>query len=100
GISSPLTALPSDLTVFHTLPSSAARYCAFRLSVLTCTFGPSSKVTFSVLSACAACQYVPATTATLLGTGTTSSTPGIPITDDLSKPATVPPCTGLCFTAA
>src|SRR5262244_1958994 len=100
AISSPLTARPSVFTVFQVLPSSAARYCAFKLSVLRLTFGPSSKVTLSDWSACRACQYCRATTATPFGIGTTSITPGRFITDDLSKLATLPPCTRLCLIAA
>src|SRR5215510_10058303 len=99
-ISSPLTARPSVFTVFQAPPSSAARYCAFKLSVLRLAFGPSSKVTLSDWSACRACQYCFATTATPFGIGTASITPGRLITDDLSKLATAPPCAGLCFTAA
>src|SRR5262245_50099914 len=100
AISSPLTARPSVFTVFQTPPSSAARYCAFKLSVLSLAFGPSAKVTLSDLSACRACQYCCATTATPFGIGATSMTPGRFITDDLSKLATAPPCAGLCLTAA
>src|SRR5262249_19061349 len=53
-ISSPLTARPSVFTVFQAPPSSAARYCAFKLSLLCLAFDPPSKATF-----CASCSSCP-----------------------------------------
>src|SRR5262245_31151435 len=58
------------------------------------------KSDFEHLERCCACQYCRATTATPFEIGTTSITPGRFITDDLSKLATLPPCTGLCLIAA
>src|SRR5262245_49416677 len=99
-MAAPFQASPSVFTVLQVLPSSPARYCALRLTSLRPAFGPLSKVTLSTLSACCACQYCRATTASPFGIGTTSMTPGRFITDDLSKLATLPPCTGLCLIAA
>src|SRR5262245_34111956 len=99
-ISSLLTAWSSVFTVFQTPSLSAARYCAFKLFVLSLAFGLSAKVTLSDLSACRACQYCCATTAMLFGIGAMFMMFGRFIIDDLSKFAIVPPCAGLCLTVA
>jgi hypothetical protein len=80
--------------------SSASRYRAITLSLESDAFGPSSKLTGRSRSARAASQYVFPTTATPLGIGTTSTTPGRRSAGSLSNVLTWPPNTGLCFTAA
>src|SRR4030095_8986272 len=56
-ISSERRPSPSVFTVFQLFPSNAARYCLFKVSVLTPELVPPSKTTLSDLSACRACQY-------------------------------------------
>ena len=69
--------------------------------LLSAAPGPSSHVTGSFSSAVLACHQVSATTATALSpTGSTYRTPGIPCTAAASKPASLPPNTGHCATAA
>src|SRR5262245_41706449 len=85
---------PRSAVVFHSLPSSMARYRPARVALETPALGPGAKVTASASAADLACQKRSATTATAPRSGTTAMTPGRLLTDEASDLSTAPPNIG------